>query len=83
MIKKKELFRKVWPEPFRPYRIRTVDGRAFDIDEPEAVGVGASRISISTVLAEIPNAEGPFVWVPLEQIESIEPLDAPIPSDSK
>jgi len=69
----------VFAEPFRPFRIRTVSGRTFEVRHPEVVELSVRTLRIFTPLADIPDAEGPWCKVVLSLIESIEPVDAPVP----
>jgi hypothetical protein len=60
--------------PFRPFCVRTTDGRLIEIRHPEDAAVGKSSLAIWTVLVDIPGVKGPWHDVPLIQIESIEIL---------
>ena len=67
----------VGAEPFRPFRITTASGRAFEIRHPEMVQVGRSTMTIFTFLDGEPDgATERQVEVSLLLTESVEPLDA-------
>ena len=66
-------FNKVWSvafaEPFRPFRLRTVEGRTFDVTDPEAFQVGIAEMTFRA-------SDGSCRWerLALNDLESIEPL---------
>jgi hypothetical protein len=64
-------------EPFRPFRIRTASGQLFDIRHPEMILVGRTSVRIHSVVGADQNEK----WhnASLLLMETIEPLDAPIP----
>lgn len=78
MVTMKEIVEQVFVEPFRPFRIHTVSGRMFDIRRPDEVYVGVTRLTISTLFADSKDAVGPWYHLPLDSIETIEPLDVPV-----
>ncbi len=80
MITPLEIGRQIFAEPFRPFRIHTASGRTFEIRRPVVVQLSKTMLAIFTPLADIPDTEGPWYKLSLMLIESIEPLDAPIPS---
>jgi hypothetical protein len=77
----KEVMSHVTAEPFRPFRINTASGRSFEIKHPEVVQVGKTTLTISIPLSDdLPDEKGLWHKLSLMLIESIEPLDAPVPT---
>jgi hypothetical protein len=75
----KDVLTHITAEPFRPFRIRTAGGRAFEIKHPEVAQVGKTTLTISVPLSDdLPDAEGLWHKISLMLIESIEPIDAPV-----
>jgi hypothetical protein len=72
------VMKHIFAEPFRPFRIRTVSGRTFEIRHPEVVEMSVRTLTIFTPLADIPDTEEPWYKISLSLIEAIEPLDAPV-----
>ncbi len=66
-------------EPFRPFRVRLRDGRSYDIRHPNLGLVGESIfiIGIPEPNDPDPGSYDRKVWVPLTQIDGIEPLPEP------
>ena len=74
----------VTAEPFRPFRIRLVGGRSFEIRHPEMVQVGRTTMTIFTSMSdEVGESTERQVEVSLLLTESIEPLDAAAPQQGK
>ena len=65
-------------EPFRPFRIQMVSGRAFDIRHPEMVRVGRRDLVIFTFVGETAEVHDRWDTVSPLLIESISPLEAPV-----
>jgi hypothetical protein len=65
-------------EPFRPFRIKMASGQAFDIRHPEMILVGRTSVRVHTALTGTEQNE---TWhdVSLMLMETIEPLDTPVP----
>jgi hypothetical protein len=66
----------LWRRPFQPFRVRLVDGRAFDITHPNL-----GLLSETILMIGIPDPKDPepiyYVgreWVYFKQIAGIEPL---------
>ena len=79
MMTPKEVMTHVTAEPFRPFRIRTASGRAFEVKHPEVVQVGRTTLTLSVPLTDdIPEGRGLWHKLSLMLIESIEPLEAPV-----
>jgi hypothetical protein len=70
----------VTAEPFRPFRIRMASNQSFDIRHPEMILVGRSSVRIYTASGTDQSEK----WhdVSLMLMETIEPLDAPVPQAS-
>jgi hypothetical protein len=66
----------VFAEPFRPFRIHTASGRAFDIRHPEFVQMGRSILTVYAPPENEPDAPQRWEKISLMLIESIAPLDA-------
>lgn len=68
----------VLAEPFRPLRIHTASGRAFEVRHPEFVKVGRRALTVYAPPEGSPD--GPQRWeeVSLMLVDSIAPLDAPV-----
>jgi hypothetical protein len=66
-------------EPFQPFRIRLHDGRAYDIRHPNLGLVGESVLVVGIPAPNDPNPVyyDRTVWLPLAQIDGIEPLAEP------
>jgi hypothetical protein len=69
----------VTAQPFRPFRIKMVSGKSFDIRHPEMIMVGVNSAKIYTTKAEDPD--GPPFWTDaslmlIETIELLEPQSA-------
>jgi hypothetical protein len=76
MITYQRISSYIMAEPFRPFRIRLVGGRMFDIRHPEMVQVGRTTMTIFTYLSENEEeAKLHDVEVSLLLTESIEPLN--------
>lgn len=78
MISFRRIASYVGAEPFRPFRVTTASGRAFEIRHPEMIQVGRTTITIFTFLDPDPGeANEQQVEVSLLLTESVEPLDVP------
>jgi hypothetical protein len=66
-------------EPFQPFRVRLQDGRSYDIRHPNLGLVGKSIFIIGIPAPDDPDPvyADRTVWVPLAQIDGIEPLPEP------
>jgi hypothetical protein len=75
MMQHRVITAKIFPEPFRPFRIRTTSGQTFDVLYPEDVKIGRSILLVYAPLEN--DSNGPDRWekVPLMLVESISPLD--------
>ncbi len=67
-------------QPFRPFRIRTVSGKTYDIRHPEMVKVSRTAIIIFTLLSDDPHVYDHWTGVGLGLIEDVNHLDAPAPT---
>ena len=77
MINFQRIASYVGAEPFRPFRIATASGRAFEIRHPEMVQVGRTTMTIFTVLSDNPEeAKERQVELSLLLTETVKPLDA-------
>lgn len=79
-MRPEELRQHLTREPFQPFRVRLKDGRSFDIPHPNLGLLGESVLIIGIPASDDPE---PYYadrteWVPLHQIDAIEPL--PVPS---
>lgn len=71
------VIRRVLAEPFQPFRVRTTDGRAVDVCDDGAAYLGATRLPLSTMWLDIPDAKGPWYHIPFTLIESIDTIQDP------
>lgn len=84
MITFQRLARCVSAEPFRPFRISMTTGKSIEIRDPEMISVGRFKVRICTFWSEDPeDAMNPEYEVLLDLIESVEPLEGPLNSNSK
>jgi hypothetical protein len=67
----------VTAESFRPFRIRMAHGPSFDVRYPETIRVGRTSVSVHGAIDTDQNEK----WhdASLLLMETIEPLDAPVP----
>lgn len=72
-----EMDRRGFPEPFSPIRIQTTNGRTFEVRNVHDVLIGRSKLTLSALDIEIPDAKGPWYHLPFSSIQLIEPLEAP------
>ncbi|HZU35897.1 MAG TPA: hypothetical protein VFA18_08315 [Gemmataceae bacterium] len=79
MVPGKVIVEHVFAEPFQPFEIHMASGRTFRVGHPEMVSVGKSTMIVYTPPADQPH--GPERWERLSYmlIESISPLNAPVP----
>jgi hypothetical protein len=77
MIISRKVLEYVTAEPFRPFRIRMASGQTFDIRHPEMILVGRTSVRVHTATEMDQNEK----WhdTSLMLMETIEPLDAPVP----
>jgi len=70
----KEVLKFINAEPFRPFHMQIASGRDFEIQYPDMILVGVSRVQIYAPSEDNPN--GPERWYefPLSSVERIEPL---------
>jgi hypothetical protein len=61
-------------QPFRPFRIRTANGREYAVRHPEMVCVGETDVVVSTYTRNGPDVHDRRETIPLERIESIAHL---------
>jgi hypothetical protein len=63
-------------QPFRPFRIKMVSGRSFDIRHPEMILVGVNSAKIYSAKPDDPD--GPEFWTDasLMLMETIEPVES-------
>ena len=81
MITFSRMAKYVGAEPFRPFRIKLASGRAFEIRHPEMVSVGRTTVTIYTFLSDdAQDTQEREVEVSLLLTESVEPLDAKLPT---
>ncbi len=79
MISADELRARANRVPFIPFRIRTSDGKQFDISNPGLIMVGQRSATIGVLGPDDPVVAEPIDWVLLTNVDSI--LDLP-PQDS-
>ncbi len=77
MMTYRKLGEYVAAEPFRPFRIRMASGQSFDIGHPEMLLVGRTSARVYTAT----GTDQAEKWheTSLLLMETIEPLDAPVP----
>jgi hypothetical protein len=77
MMTSRKVVEYVVAEPFRPFRIRMASGHSFDIRHPEMILVGRSSVRVHSVI----GTDQVEKWhdASLMLMETIEPLDAPVP----
>ncbi|HEX4147058.1 MAG TPA: hypothetical protein VHY91_26405 [Pirellulales bacterium] len=61
----------IWAEPFRPFRIKMVDGTVYEIAYPDTACVGRSSASIYGVFGQDDHER--WHHLPLALIEPMEP----------
>ncbi len=66
-----ELRQRVRAAPFRPFRIRTNDGRSYEVRHPEFVG-----FTRTTVMVGVPDSDDPhhFAMLQMRNVTGVEPL---------
>ena len=62
-------------DPFRPFQIRTVSGRTYDIRHPEMLWVGGATIIVFTYVSDNPEFYDRWETVSLMMLESIAFLE--------
>jgi hypothetical protein len=67
-------------EPFRPFRIRTKNGRTIDVLDEHSVFLGVSRLSLSPPVD--PDAPGFMEEFPFDSIESLTRLETDARGDN-
>jgi hypothetical protein len=77
-----KIMEHVFAERFHPYRIRTDDGRSFDIRMPGLVLLGRDVLTLSTTFTDFPDVKKPYHDIPLTSVVAIEPLDSPVHQNS-
>ena len=70
-----EILRHVRASPFRPFQLRMVSGRSFEIRHPEMVRVGKRDIIIFKFVSATPEVYDDWDTVGLLLIESISHLE--------
>ena len=78
MMTYRKLGEYVAAEPFRPFRIRMASGPSFDIRHPEMILVGRTSARVHAVTE--PDQNERWHDASLVMMETVEPLDAPVPS---
>jgi hypothetical protein len=64
-------------EPFRPFRIHMVSGKAFDIRHPEMIFVGRTTVRVHTTLGDETGSQDRDHELSIILIESVEPIESP------
>jgi len=77
MITRQYVGDHAFAEPFRPFRIKLASGQSFEIRDPERIMVGLTSVSIH--FATGPDRDRTWHEMPLSLLETIGPLDAPVP----
>lgn len=78
MMTSRKVLEYVAAEPYRPFRIWMASGQTFDIRHPEMIMVGRTSARIYAAAGSEQNEK----WhdTSLLLMETIEPLDASVPS---
>jgi len=73
----KELNQLKWQRPFKPFRLKTVSDEVFDITHPGLILVARHDINIGIPHPnEPPPSVSDVIWLGVEEIESIEFIEA-------
>lgn len=73
----KELNELKWQRPFKPFRIKTVGDEAYDITHPGLILVAKHDLNIGIPHPdEPPPSVSDIVWLGIEEVESIEFIEA-------
>jgi len=74
-----EILNYLHAQPFRPFRILMNSGRMFEIRRPEMVRIGKRDLLIFSFVSDWPDVYDRWENVSLLLIESLAPLEAPVP----
>jgi hypothetical protein len=69
-------------EPFRPFRIKMVSGRTFEIRHPEIVRVGKRDLVIFSMVSDDATVHDNWDTVSLMLIEMISHLEPHVPQNN-
>ena len=72
-----ELKKHFRQQPFRPLRVHTTAGAAYDVRHPELVMIGVRELQIGLPSRQDPAVYDDWVCVPLLHVSSIEQISAP------
>jgi len=73
----KELNELKWQRPFKPFRIKTVNNEVFDILDPGLILVAKHDLNIGIPHPqEPPPSVSDVIWLGVEEVESVEFLEA-------
>lgn len=73
-----EVLTYVKAQPFRPFRIRMVGGRAYEVRHPEMVRVGRDHFIFFSFVSDNPDVVDRWETVSLLLVESISHLEASV-----
>ena len=79
-----ELVRILYQKPFRPLRVFRRDGRTYDITRENMAVVTWTTLDVEIRDPEFPaGIVGRLELIPFEEVERVEPIPAPRPSERR
>ncbi len=83
MIHPRTMIEFVMAEPFRPFRIHMASGRNFEIRHPEMIRLGRSSVTVYLPPDNDPNQPDRWQEVSMMLMESVEPMENPVSTESR